>query len=624
MSLQVWMPLNGNLDNQGLSEINFSSNYSPSYADGKIGKCMNGGTTISFSPSSTITTAGVSISMWVKSKEVSSSSTVWWKIATIRYTNNTSHNIYTADSENGRYKLEYSPSLNIYCNTQIWHHIVFTLEGSVLSGYLDGIKIGSSNEANDTRTVKSIDVGGNSNVWICDFRVYDTCISPYEIKQISQGLVLHYPLSSIVEIQNLNNVYQYPTFDTSSSNGGWNHWGASGSSGTYSQNTSKNYIFRSSQTYSHIISNSAIATGNYLLYQEVPFSGGYRCMQAVIKESNGLPITDSICFPSWNGATSLGVANGHWTSIVSLGDGFYLCRVEGINQTTSPSSANNHLVGIYVKPGYSIYVSECYVENTKYCSYIGTDNEEMIMYDCSGFSNNGLVNDIINWSDDTPRYSGSYIPTAASSYISTTLNTSGYANSYTFSYWAKISDMSGKMVWGFGNGNRLNVYPTGSAFCWNTGDGGNNPFKNNGMNVSFSSYNGSWHHYTITGDGTTTTLYIDGEKKGISSTYKSITGTQLYISGWDTGTSYKWINGNISDFRIYATCLSDEDIKELYQVSASVGKTEILSCYEFFDNSNNEITKNGIISFSGLYESDDISSVEIGKNLIQANDFIEL
>ena len=454
MGLQIWLSLNGNLDNQGLSEINFSSNYSPSYADGKIGKCMNGETTISFSPSSTITTAGISISMWVKSKEVSSSSTVWWKIAAIRYTNNTSHNIYTADSGNGRYKLEYSPSLNIYCNTQIWHHIVFTLEGSVLSGYLDGIKIGSSNEANDIRTVKSIDVGGNSNVWICDFRVYDTCISPYEIKQISQGLVLHYPLSSISEAQKLN------------------------------------------------------------------------------------------------------------------------------NDTT--------------------------------------------VYDCSGFSNNGAINGTINWSDDTPRYSGSYIPATASSYISTTLNTSGYANSYTFSYWAKISDMSGKMVWGFGNGNRLNAYPTGSAFCWNTGDGGNNPFKNNGMNVSFSSYNGSWHHYAITGDGTTTTLYIDGEKKGISSTYKSITGTQLYISGWDTGTSYKWTNGNISDFRIYATCLSDEDIKELYQVSASVDKSGILSCYEFSDDGNNKITKNGVISFSDLYESDDISSAGIGKDIIQANKFIEL
>ena len=142
--------------------------------------------------------------------------------------------------------------------------------------------------------------------------------------------------------------------------------------------------------------------------------------------------------------------------------------------------------------------------------------------------------------------------------------------------------------------------------------------------MSFSSYNGSWHHYAITGDGTTTTLYIDGEKKGISSTYKSITGTQLYISGWDTGTSYKWTNGNISVFRIYATCLSDEDVKGLYQVSASVDKTGILSCYEFSDNGNNEITKNGVISFSDLYESDDISSVGIGKDIIQANKFIEL
>ena len=36
------------------------------------------------------------------------------------------------------------------------------------------------------------------------------------------------------------------------------------------------------------------------------------------------------------------------------------------------------------------------------------------------------------------------------------------------------------------------------------------------------------------------------------------------------------------------------------------------------------MAKNGIISFSDLYESDDISSVGIGKDIIQANKFIEL
>ena len=31
-----------------------------------------------------------------------------------------------------------------------------------------------------------------------------------------------------------------------------------------------------------------------------------------------------------------------------------------------------------------------------------------------------------------------------------------------------------------------------------------------------------------------------------------------------------WLNGNISDFRIYSTVLSDEDVLDLYQSSASL------------------------------------------------------
>ena len=139
-----------------------------------------------------------------------------------------------------------------------------------------------------------------------------------------------------------------------------------------------------------------------------------------------------------------------------------------------------------------------------------------IEYDCSGYGNHGTASASMETSTDSPRYLHSilfkdnrYISIPSRSYV-------GMKDSYTFSYWAKHGTgtaMSGKMVWGFKDGGYLDVYPTGGYLTWNTGDGSQNPFKNGSTNVTYPT-DGEWHHYTITGDGTKTLLYLDGEYKG--------------------------------------------------------------------------------------------------------------
>lgn len=204
------------------------------------------------------------------------------------------------------------------------------------------------------------------------------------------------------------------------------------------------------------------------------------------------------------------------------------------------------------------------------------------IYDTSGYSNNGTVTDSTcpSWSSESPRYQGCY-KFDTSKYITIDLqDTSGFANSYSISWWGNASAINSKMFWGFGDGNRLNLY---CGWLCNTGDGQNNPFYKPGTttNTTIPSVN-VWHHYVMTGDGTTVKYYLDGVLYGTAKTYKPITGKTIYINGWNTATEYK-IDGCISDFRVYATTLSADDVKELYQSVASISNTGVLATYEFVE-----------------------------------------
>jgi hypothetical protein len=309
---------------------------------------------------------------------------------------------------------------------------------------------------------------------------------------------------------------------------------------------------------------------------------------------------------------------GGWTEISPhyFGDGWY--RVgkyrDGSDTTTrtDPSYTSFYTPSAQLNvPVVIDFCAPCLVKDRSaipdnYGDYTLSSTEP----DVSGYGLNATITGYVEAIGSTPRYKNSYY-FGSNAYIKPpAMSFTGMANSYTFAYWARNPDMDGKMAFGFENGNRLNLYPS-SWFNWNTGDGNANPFMLNNSNVTFTAYNGGWHHYAITGNGSTTTLYIDGVVRGYAKTYVGITGTQLYISGWDS-SNYKWSGGNISDFRIYATCLSAEDIVDLAKTAASVSKNGVAFAYDFSEfnpvsasdpaSLKSDVVKNGVMFASGLQD----------------------
>ena len=569
MSLQVWMPLCSDLKNQGLdgSVSAFTMTVaSPAYVDGKIGKCLR----ISNTYTNTHTFESLkninnfSVAYWIKMNS-GNTFTAFADAITMWITDGTNETTFRLETTNtsGTVLNWYGNGMMtedggagaIEVNVDTWYHFAVTVDGTLIKTYFNGVlyktyTIPSDYQSSYRLTGKMM--LGSSGMYcdLNDVRIYDHVLSALEIKELSKGLMLHYKLSGI---------------------GGENLF-----KDTRAEKTNNDYMFTQyapvtpltpGETYTATMCvTPATNVTHYGLY----FSSGYVGGSVLsVKGSRRQVVKKVFTMPNYySGKTpddNIAYAYAQFyrfpnDGTVTTNSTVHWVKIEKGNKATPwcPNSAD------------TLY------------STLGFDDG--VEYDCSGYENNGTKYGTIVWGASTRRYTGSYYFSGNTSYIKTpTLSTTGCADSYTISYWGKISNTTGLMAFGFANGNRLNVYPTG-VFCWNTGDGSSNPFKDSsGGSINNSNYNGAWHHYTITGDGTTTTFYIDGEKKGTATTYKPITGTQIIISGWSSGTEYKWENGYLSDFRLYATCLSESDVKSLHETSASVGKNGVFFAHEFVE-----------------------------------------
>ena len=236
MALQVWLPLNGNLNNQGLSNLSLTNNGATPDTAGKIGNCMKLSYDINTGYSPNINSGSLSIGGWFKFNK----SEIQTRLSTLtidsRRTTPTgnligNHNysgigiIWTANNMNSSGGIFNSMNIfgHIRSNTlsrstgnyvvqfDTWTHlfITFDINTRILTFYVNGqyysqVSIGDANDIPTTSIRLNVGwvYGGNgpgssipfrSN----DVRIYDHCLSPKEVKEISKGLVLHYKLDEM-------------------------------------------------------------------------------------------------------------------------------------------------------------------------------------------------------------------------------------------------------------------------------------------------------------------------------------------------------------------------------------------------------------------------------------------
>ena len=223
MPLQVWLPLTGDLTNNGLRDYSLTMyRGSEIYNDnGKIGKCFysNGVNTIKILNAipDFYTYSSYSLSAWFyieAQNTVHSGSAIIsagnWNLQVLNLSvRDWSTDHYTRLIVSGTSWEKYY-SYNFYKNT--WYHVVVTSDSNKTCAYVNGTLIGdtlpgflpTSIDGNDICIGGATYYGGMQFFGrINDVRIYDHALSPKEVKLLSQGLVAHYQLNDPYSTSNL-------------------------------------------------------------------------------------------------------------------------------------------------------------------------------------------------------------------------------------------------------------------------------------------------------------------------------------------------------------------------------------------------------------------------------------
>ena len=583
MALQIWLPLNGNLNNQGLNTYTIS-NTGVIDSLGKIGSCY------SYSKQYTLISGDIisnlskfSISCWVY------------------LTNASTYNIFTSENSSGYWQfllgnnsIKVRDSVSGLSGSRIdktitaipssvWVHVTVVYDKGVVKVYQNGVlkdtltfHSGATMNTHDKMYIGADGLNNTStypgNCKINDFRVYNHCLSDKEVSEISKGLILHYKLSE--NYQTLNNSFNYPTFNISSSNGGWLHWAPSNNTGTYSQNKNREYIYRDTQTYSHYFEHTS-GENYYICYQSPAFEGGYRSAQAIIKMPNGEDPRGHIRF-----GHNANVGTNPPTTFTQLGDGFWLMKHEGFQQDGS-----DDLVSISILHNKGVYVSEAYLENDKkVCSNIFSSFNGNVS-DCSGYGINGTLYGSVTSSTDTARYDGSVVLNGGNTAIKIgNLSSLIHDGIFTFNCWFNKQDFSSKSwetIFGgpsgfeFQSKRSTTNSPSLVAYSWGQSSSGGQVYELN-----------KWNMVTMVRTSSDCKFYLNGSLYYTGSA-GSIPSGDYFLGSWRDYSSQNY-KGMFSDVRIYATALTDNDIKELYSVGASIDNNGNLMCYMANEGNNGD------------------------------------
>ena len=420
--------------------------------------------------------------------------------------------------------------------------------------------------------------------YLQDYRIYDNCLSPKQVKEISKGLVCHYPLGEIDGKIGGRNLIK---------NGKGNVKAGFFKNFPTVTDEYAEFTLKSKKTYAVIDLNGGFVYGcrDYIVGEKYTWS--YDIMYTAWNFPTGSNRGEFWMGQRYTNAPSGETATGAWRWVTQhnlpvvgqngceLNKWYHVKQTVTIPQQASSNVGQHSAISFYntnanVEASFTARLKNVKLEKSSAATPWTPAPEDdasfydNVIYDTSGYCNNGSVTDSTcpTWSSDTPRYKGSYVFNGNKQVIDT--SNVFHQEDITISFWFKrLKDTN----------TRQFLFTIWEGFsCELTAD--DIPLFRIATDVSHAvdalsdkkiTVNDGWTHFCgVYKNGEYSKIYINGQlKKSVSSAskiYWNIHSSKIGIYS-SLNTYY---NGQISDVRIYATALSDSDILELYQSSASV------------------------------------------------------
>ena len=538
MALQLWLPLIDSLQNQGIANniaITDVGNHLTITNDGKLGKCYNfngSNTEINVSGYYPNSLSTFTIAFWYYPVSTSLQSILLFRGAGAHRIRITQNQFGVRDSNHSSL---WTTDFNTFTANK-WIHVAAVYNKGSVYLYQDGVLIRSNITRKSSIMYNDIDefnigtarsTSGISYATgkINDFRFYDEALSAKQVKEISKGLIVHYPFN-------------------------WGNANLLKLGAAERECPSQSAIIQ--HYYFDFTGN--LPTATYTLSFDAKNNGTDAAYFSVARE-NSTQMRIGELHPGHNHyahysytftTTSTTIDNVFFTAYKSYG---------------SPTNANNtgilYIKNVKLESGnietpFEIAASEGYTNNN--------------LYDISGYNHNATLSgsgDLLI-SNTTPRYK-SAIGFQASRYYQCVSPSSSVQ---TIAVWAKwITIPSGQSVIYVDNKSC-----TGLGLM-STGILTSSQITSQIFDKSSIVAN-TWYHFVIVCPNgpadSARELYINGVKQTASSSTSNWSFSIDQLNIGKRSSTNDGFNGYLSDFRMYTTALSAADIKELYETSMDI------------------------------------------------------